>query len=114
MKAIYNASDEFEAQMICNSLSDAGINSYSADSSSGEYLKISSGFSVYGKDIYVNDEDEIRAKNIIHSIIKDNGKNNSSEDIKIPWYRNRKILTRIIIAYMIIMVIVLLILTNLH
>ena len=112
MKAIYNARDEVEAQMVCSYLADAGIDSYAADSYSGEYLKVSSGFSVYGKDIYVNDEDESRARKIVESVLGEKESEDLCEDVKIPWYRNRAILSRIILGYIIVMAIVLVILTN--
>ena len=114
MKAIYNARDEVEAQMLCSYLSEAGIECYATDSYSGEYLKVSSGFSIYGKDIYVNDEDESRAREIVDSALEGKKQEDSGEDVKIPWYRNRAILSRIILGYLIIMTIVLLILTKMN
>ncbi len=112
MKAIYNARDEVEAQMVCSYLAEAGIDSYSTDSYSGEYLKVSSGFSIYGKDVYVNDEDEKRAREIVETVLAKNEQEEPCEDVRIPWYRNRVILTRMILVYAIILAIVLVILAN--
>ena len=52
------------------------------ESGSGSYLVIQQGFSIYGQDIYVSTDD----KDI-----------DEDENYKVPWFRNRVIVARIII-----------------
>lgn len=50
------------------------------ESGSGSYLVIQQGFSIYGQDIYVSTDDI-----------------DEDENYKVPWFRNRVIVARIII-----------------
>ena len=102
---VYNAKDEMEANMLMAVLTSAGIDCYSAEYGAGEWLKITSGFSVYGRDIYVEKKNEALAKSIIHDTLKSNNTDNSKvpvhheEAMKIPWYKNRVILVRILLGF---------------
>ena len=110
---IYNASDSLEANRIIEILKENNITSYSIESGSGSYLAIQQGFSVFGQDIYVTEEDKEKAQEIINEFVEElNNLEDDSEDIdtdldvdekeddgsyKIPWFRNRVIVARIII-----------------
>ena len=110
---IYNASDSLEANRIIEILKENDITAYSIESGSGSYLAIQQGFSVFGQDIYVTEEDKEKAQEIINEFVEElNNLEDDSEDIdtdfdvdekeddgsyKIPWFRNRVIVARIII-----------------
>lgn len=79
---VYNARDDIEAKMIESYLEQAGIRCYSVESGSGEYMMISQGFSVYGRDIMVNEEDEKAARDIIESVLEsDDNSNDEGSDL---------------------------------
>lgn len=117
---IYNASDSLEANRIVEILKENDISAYTMESGSGSYLAIQQGFSIYGQDIYVSTDDKEKAKKIIDEFVEDL-KNQEDEEIefdedidenddkgrkfdkdidenyKVPWFRNRVIVARIII-----------------
>lgn len=95
--SVHNAANEIEAQRIVDQLKSAGILSYTRDVGSGEYLKIYAGFSVYGKDICVDEEDAAKAKAVIKDIT-----DSYQEDVpdKIPFYKNKVVLVRIYLVLM--------------
>ena len=119
---IYNACDSLEANRIVEILKENDISAYTMESGSGSYLAIQQGFSIYGQDIYVSTDDKEKAKKIIDEFVEDL-KNQEDEEIefdedideddeegrefdkdidedenyKVPWFRNRVIVARIII-----------------
>lgn len=95
MIVVYNAKDDFEATMLMDVLKAEGIHSYAKDSGVGEYLKIAQGFSVYGKEIYVEEASADLAKSIIMKTLQVDETETEEEGVKIPWYRNKRILARI-------------------
>lgn len=112
MKKVYNAQDEIEANMLENALEDAGIAAFSRESGSGEYMKIVSGFSVYGRDIFVEDENEDEAKKIIKEVLEEN-RTELEDKYYVPWYKNKVIVARVIIGWCVLLGIIMVVLTNL-
>lgn len=105
MKKIYNARDEIEANMLESYLESAGIAAYSQESGSGEYLKISGGFSVFGRDVFVDDADEEEARKIVDAVIENENVEDDSFDYqsaKLPWYKNKVIIARILIGWVLL------------
>jgi hypothetical protein len=54
-----------DASMITALLEDAGIPSFIKDRGMGGYLKIYMGYTIYGQDIYVNEESYDKAKELL-------------------------------------------------
>lgn len=112
---IYNARDNFEADRIIELLEDNDIECFAMESGSGGYLTIQQGFSVFGKDIYVNAKKKDKARAIVDEYVSSVSEEDtesidgteegtesleeSEEDLeyKVPWFRNRVIVARIII-----------------
>lgn len=99
---VYNASDEIDAQRILSILEDNNIKGYSRDSGPGGYMTVTSGFSVYGKDIFVDENDARQARELIniYGPEKDDG---IADKEDVPWYHNSTIIARIILAFVVCM-----------
>lgn len=80
MIKVYNAENEFEANMLIVALEEEGIASYQRESGVGEWMTITQGFSVYGNDIYVAEDDEQRANEIIKTALEASKSNLGEED----------------------------------
>lgn len=65
MVKIYNARDVMEAQEIVNILRENGIPAYHLDGSGGVAAHDISGFGLYGVDVYVDDDDGEKARQVI-------------------------------------------------
>ncbi len=132
MIKIYNAKDQIEANRLMAFLQAEEIACYTSESGSGEYMHITMGYSVFGVDIYVKEEDAVRAKEIITELLEeDNSYSDESEieeeidaisaeereiqsdedeapveesctranekDENVPWYKNQRIIGKIIV-----------------
>lgn len=62
---VCSCADRVQADMITVTLNEQGIPAYSESKGSGDYMNIYMGTSMFGNDIYVNEEDVERAKEII-------------------------------------------------
>lgn len=62
---VYSANNKVEADMLMNLLEGNGIQSFKQGPGSGGYMEIKYGFSIYGQDIYVDENDAERAKELI-------------------------------------------------
>ena len=65
---IYSCADRVDADMITETLNDRGIPAYSESKGSGYYMNIYMGASMFGNDIYVNEKDADRAKEIVKAL----------------------------------------------
>ncbi len=65
---IYSCAERVNADMITETLNDRGIPAYSESKGSGDYMNIYMGSSIFGNDIYVNEKDADRAKEIITAL----------------------------------------------
>lgn len=99
---IYNAKDDLEANIITDILKNSDIACHIQDAGAGEYLNIYYGFTVYGKDIYVDESQADIAKALIEEFSQSDPEEfyensddfEDSEDIVIPWYRKKEWLVR--------------------
>ena len=96
---IYNAKDDLEANIIADILKNSNIACHIQDAGAGEYLNIYYGFTVYGKDIYVDESQADTAKALIEEFSQAEPEESpenpdDSEDIVIPWYRKKEWLVR--------------------
>ena len=95
---IYNTNNTIVAQLIQDTLKNNGIIADLRQHGIGEYLNIFMGFSSYGIDILVYEEDKENAKKIIKEMVLLD--NNIKEDkIKVPWFKNKRIVASIILAF---------------
>lgn len=65
---IFSCADRVDADMITETLNDRGIPAYSESKGSGDYMNIYMGTSMFGNDIYVNEKDADKAKEIIEAL----------------------------------------------
>lgn len=96
---IYNAKDDLEANIIADILKNSNIACHIQDAGAGEYLNIYYGFTVYGKDIYVDESQADTAKALIEEFSQAEPEESPEnpddpEDIVIPWYRKKEWLVR--------------------
>ncbi|MCI8306797.1 MAG: DUF2007 domain-containing protein [Lachnospiraceae bacterium] len=96
---VYNASDEIDAQRVLSLLDSNNIKAYIRDSGPGSFLEITRGFSVYGKDIYVDERDAPDALSLLGINIPDSN-HDKTEGFNTPWYHNRRIIAWIILLFM--------------
>ncbi len=65
MTKVYNAQDAIEAEEIVSLLKGNGVPAYSQNASGGVAAHSMSGFSLYGVDVFMDDEDAEKAKKLI-------------------------------------------------
>ncbi|MEF2766010.1 MAG: DUF2007 domain-containing protein [Mediterraneibacter sp.] len=65
---VYSCAKRFQADMIIEALKSEGIPAYSQSDGSGEYMEIYMGTSLFGENIYVDENDARRAEEIIRGI----------------------------------------------
>lgn len=81
---IYLCADRVDADMITETLNDRGIPAYSESKGSGDYMNIYMGASMFGNDIYVNEKDADRAKEIVAALTLSLEGREDAEDADIP------------------------------
>lgn len=68
---IYNARDEMEANQIISALELENIPCCMMQAGSGDWMKMTQGFSVYGIDLYVDERDAAYARTIIETTVRE-------------------------------------------
>ena len=66
---VFNAADQIQTEMIHDHLKQNGIESMSKQPGTGEYMSIAMGYSVYGTDIYVREDQKAKAEVIVAKCI---------------------------------------------
>ena len=65
------------------------------------------GYSVYGTDIYVREDQKAKAEALINELLYDNDYNTfEDEDIKLPWWQNKVIVAKCILGFFILVIII--------
>lgn len=80
---VYSCADRVQADMITETLNEQGIPAYSESKGSGDYMNIYMGTSMFGNDIYVNEKDQDKAKELISALTSD-VETTDVEDTEIP------------------------------
>lgn len=80
---VYSCVDRVQADMITETLNEQGIPAYSESKGSGDYMNIYMGVSMFGNDIYVNEKDQDKAKELI-SVMTSAVETADSEDAEMP------------------------------
>lgn len=93
---VFNAADQIQAEMIHDHLKEHGIESMSKQPGTGEYMSVVMGYSVYGTDIYVREEQKAKAEALINELLYDD------EDIKLPWWQNKRIVAGCFLGFFVL------------
>ena len=88
MKKVVTSNDHVSLSKIEEALHSKNIFFYSKDEGAEEFLKIYSGMSYLGSDIYVSEADYEEAKRIVDAI-----------DSEVKWYQNKRIVARIFLGF---------------
>lgn len=113
MIKICNIQDAMQIQEYMDLLEYYHIPCYKKESGSGEYLKITTGLSLYGTDFYVQEKDQKKAKQALDVMrqkwdlreMQAGWSDDEEEKIRIPWYKNRVITSRIILVVLLFMIV---------
>lgn len=99
---IYNARDRIEAERVLSELKKEGIECYTMDADVGEYMRIVEGFSVFGCDVFVREEDEKKAKTVVEDLIFLQKEEEPQEEQKPGKWDKRRIVAGILLVWIII------------
>lgn len=100
---VTSVANNIEAELIINLLLNNNIQCLKKSKEAGEYMNIYMGYSVFGEDIYVNEKDYQAAMELINSLSYDDdliSEEDNNIDFHVPFYRNPRLLARIIILVM--------------
>lgn len=95
-----SAVNNIEAELIINLLHNNNITCYKKSKGSGGYMNIYMGYSVFGEDIYVDKEDYEKANTLLNDTTANNELILDEEDkldYHIPFYKNPRIIARILL-----------------
>lgn len=107
---VKNVSDDFEAWTIIDLLEKHNIPCIKKEREAGSYLKIAMGYSVYGADIYVDEQNYDEAMELINSLQTDAGSQDDQTDgkeatlLKIPKFIMRGMLILILISIILLII----------
>lgn len=99
---VFNAADQIQAEMIHDHLKEHGIESMSKQPGTGEYMSIAMGYSVYGTNIYVKEEQKAKAEALINALLYDDGESSDDEEIKLPWWQNKRIVAGCFLGFFVL------------
>jgi hypothetical protein len=107
--------NSIDAEMIMLLLKNNNIPCFIKSKEAGSYLNIYMGYSVFGEDIYVDKEDFEEASNLLQELsTPETDENDITEDIHLPFFRNPRIVARIIIITYLGAMILISILNSIH
>lgn len=99
---IYNAQDRIEAERVLSELKKEGIECYTMDADVGEYMRIVEGFSVYGCDIYVKEDEKEKAQSVIDDLILLQKQELEKEEKPVKKMDKRRIIAVVLLVWIII------------
>jgi hypothetical protein len=107
-----SVANEMEAKMLLSYLQSYGISCYKKDAKIGGYMNIYMGYSIFGEDIYVDEEDYDIAADLLKAMENQNAEdskngNDFQEDDElsnenIPFFKNKTVVARIILILAVI------------
>ena len=103
---VFNAADQIQAEVIHDHLKQNGIESMSKQPGTGEYMNIAMGYSVYGTDIYVREDQKAKAEALINELYDSDYDTSTDEEIKLPWWQNKAIVAKCILGFFVLVIIV--------
>lgn len=86
------------ANIIKGLLEEKAIPCYTKDLETGNYMNLYMGYSVFGKEIYVDEADYEDAKALLEEI--QNDETVQDEEIEVPRYKTKKFVARVMIGLM--------------
>lgn len=86
------------ANVIKGLLEERAIPCYVKDLETGNYMNLYMGYSVFGKEIYVDEADYEDAKEVLEGIQNDGTV--QDEEIEVPRYKTKKFVARVMIGLM--------------
>lgn len=98
---VSSAANDIEAQILLNLLANNNIPCFKKNNGAGGYMNVYMGYSVFGEDIYVDKRDYQAATDLLNSLQPDTNSmdlEDDLEDYKIPFYKNPRIIARIMAA----------------
>lgn len=101
---IISVADKIQAKMIIEIFENNNIPAYASDQGAGEYMNIHSGFSVFGTDIYVAEENVETAMGILKELEPDEEQEeiqDEESEEKIKFYRNKVYIARLMLAILV-------------
>lgn len=104
---LISTSNNIESDMIIDLLTNNDIPSFKKSKGSGGYMNIYMGYSIYGEDIFIARTDYQKAKALLSELElelePEKLEENINEDTHIPFYRNKKIIARIILIFIVLL-----------
>jgi hypothetical protein len=100
---IASVANDIEAELIRNLLLNNNIPCFKKNNESGGYMNIYMGYSIFGEEIYVDEKDAQTAKDLLNSLKPDQDYmdyDDSHTGYKLPFYRNPRIVARILLVIM--------------
>lgn len=91
MKKLYNAASSFEAINISNMLTSSGIENKIDEPFSLRSANLSTSTDINGINIYVKEDDESSAKELLDEYLLRAKNESLLDDYKRPWYLNPKV-----------------------
>lgn len=95
---VFSTSDDIEMQLIINMLSENNIQCIKKDNGSGEYIRMYMESSLFGKDIFVDENDHKEAVELINEYKQNHTLDQKNEDNTI---KNRKRIYGIIVLFIV-------------
>ena len=113
MVKLWNALDPAQEQELLEVLKKNQIACFVKDAGAGELMKIAMGFSLAGRDIYVDEKDANKASRLIGQMKArwnleqmQEGWEGEEEEERASWYQRKEIISRIILSVLVVMVII--------
>lgn len=97
------------ADMIAELLKGQGIACYVKDLETGNYMSICMGYSVFGKEIYVDAEDYEKAKQLLAEIASEENTTENVADeevIDVPFYKKKRFVSYIMILVFVVPILI--------
>jgi hypothetical protein len=112
MVKLWNGLDHTKEQEILEKLLQNGITCFVKEDGAGEYMRIAMGFSLSGRNIYVDEKDAKKASRLLGEMKAQwnleqmqEGWEVEEENLKLPWFRRREIVARLILGAVVIFMI---------
>lgn len=112
MVKLWNGLDYTKEQEILEKLLQNDITCFVKEDGVGEYMRIAMGFSLSGRNIYVDEKDAKKASRLLGEMKAQWNLEQMQEDweaeeenLKLPWFRRREIVARVILGTAVIFMI---------
>lgn len=96
---LMDTGNKIQAEIAVQMLKENGINCYYRENGAGSYMEIVSRFSVFGQEIFINEEDKERAEELIKGLDEDG----EQEKWELPHNKKVKKWVLIYIAFILIL-----------